>query len=448
MRFLDRRRVLKTLGTSGLLALAGCSGAADDTDPSTTTTGVLSPTATSSPSPTATPSTFPFSYHVREITPTDGGAGDAFGMAVDLSDDGTTALIGDDAMEGTDENTGSAYVFEAAESGWTQRAELVPGDGDVTPGDLGDTVALSGDGTTALVGDSSADTPNGKDAGFVAVFTASEGEWTQQATLTNGHADDSFGRSVAVSHDGTTALIDAPQHGEGGAAYVFDRAGGEWSQQAKLTTHDGNAEKNSGSVDLSDDGRTALVGGRYEGGHRRPYGGSAFVFTAEADGWWEDARLTGPVRPTAFFSHAVGLSGDGTTALVTEPFDGTNSPGNGAVHVFTASEAWTYQSKLTVDGVERFGYSVAVSRDGTTALVGAPFDRGPDGSPATGTALAFMESEGEWTQQAALVPDEVDDSIDFGYSVGLSGDGTTALAGAPFARYPNEDGWGSAYVFE
>src|SRR5262249_15021473 len=105
------------------------------------------------------------------------------------------------------------------------RAELV-GTGFALPPQQGYSVALSRDGNTALVGgylDNSA-----------WVFTLSGAGWTQQGDKLS--VDNSqFGISVALSSDGNTALVGGPNDSLGtGAAWVFTRSGGVWSQQAKL----------------------------------------------------------------------------------------------------------------------------------------------------------------------------------------------------------------------
>src|SRR5437879_49517 len=68
--------------------------------------------------------------------------------------------------------------------------------------------------------------------------TASAAVWAQQQKLTASDAapGDQFGLP-ALSTDGNTALIGAPGQKDvaAGAAYVFTRSGGAWTQQAKLT---------------------------------------------------------------------------------------------------------------------------------------------------------------------------------------------------------------------
>jgi hypothetical protein len=76
-----------------------------------------------------------------------------------------------------------------------------------------------------------------------------------------------------------------------------------------------------------------------------------------------------------------------------------------------------------------FGWSVSLSSDGSTALIGAPND-----NSNVGTAWVFTRSGGTWTQQATLKPDPQtlvggNNGTGFGYSVSLSADGNTAMIG-------------------
>ncbi|HZU04807.1 MAG TPA: FG-GAP repeat protein [Chloroflexota bacterium] len=140
-----------------------------------------------------------------------------------------------------------------------QQAKLVASDG--AAGDFfGLSVALSADGNTALVG---ADGKNGFQ-GAAYVFVRSGTTWSQQQKLTaaDGAVFDNFSLSVALSGDGNTALVGAyGKNGQQGAAYVFVRSGTTWSQQQKLTASDGAAgDQFGGSVALSGDDNTALVG--------------------------------------------------------------------------------------------------------------------------------------------------------------------------------------------
>jgi len=123
------------------------------------------------------------------------------------------------------------------------------GGGESGPGQFGSSVALSADGSTALVGGPQDD--NG--AGAVWVFTRSGGAWSQQGPkLTAGDEGGAgqFGSSVALSADGSTALVGGPQDDSyAGAAWVFTRSGATWTQQGSKLT--GAAAGSEGSFGLS-----------------------------------------------------------------------------------------------------------------------------------------------------------------------------------------------------
>ena len=251
-------------------------------------------------------------------------------------------------------------------------------------------------------------------------------------------ADASFGYSVALSADGNTSLIGGPRNNNGvGAAWVFTRSGGTWTQQgAKLTANDETGNGGfGGSVALSADGNTALIGGPNDNSGV----GAAWVFT-HSDGTWtqQGAKLTAndETGNFSFFGNSVALSADGNTALIGGPNDNN---GVGAAWVFTRSGGtWTQQgAKLTANdetgNFSFFGNSVALSADGNTALIG-----GPNDNNYAGAAWAFTRSGGTWTQQGAKFT--ANDATGFGgaffgRSVALSADGSTALIGGHEAAW-------------
>ena len=305
-------------------------------------------------------------------------------------------------------------------------------------GRFGRSVAVSADGDTALVGgprDSS-------EAGAVWVFTRSGSTWTQQAKLTGGEESGAghFGRGVALSADGNTALIGAPNGGGGGAAWVFTRSGSTWTQQAKLT---GAGESGNGwfgqSVALSANGDTALIGGYVDHSDT----GAAWVFErsgAGASATWEQqgAKLTGGEEESGVgeFGWSVALSAEGDTALIGGRKD---EGGVGAAWVFTrtgsgAGASWAQQgAKLTggeeESGVGELGQSVALSAEGDTALIGGYHDDSGDGAAWVFTRTG-SGAGASWAQQGAKLTGAGEAGRGyFGDAVALTPDGATALIG-------------------
>ena len=304
-----------------------------------------------------------------------GGA--LFGDSVALSSDGNTALIGGPG----DSGVGAAWVFTRSGSTWTQQGGKLTGSGASGDAEFGRSVALASDGNTALIGG-----PGDSGVGAAWVFTRSGSTWTQQGgKLIPGGAigEADFGSSVALSSDGSTALIGGwGDSGDLGAAWVFTRSGSTWTQQGEKLTGAGvvGIPFFGKSVALSSDGNTALVGAPVD----RDVG-AAWVFTRSGSTWTQQGeKLTGTgERGEGWLGESVALSADGNTALMSGAGDNLRG---GAAWSFTRSgSTWTQQGEKLTGSGERgegydgntggdFGSSVALSADGSTALVGGKYD--------------------------------------------------------------------------
>jgi hypothetical protein len=336
----------------------------------------------------------------------------------------------------------------------------------------GVSVALSSDGNTAIVGGPADDGWKGAAWVFTRTYKpipakgpgAGAWVWTEQKKLvgTEAMGNAHQGVSVALSSDGNTAIVGGPhddmKFGGGGfvgAAWVYTRSGGVWTQQKKLvgTGAIGVVPEQGKSVALSSDGNTAIVGGPADHG----WVGAAWVFTRSfklipgknpstyAWVWTEQKKLvgTGP-KTDQWQGESVSLSSDGNTAIVGGPFD---DGGKGAAWVFTHSGGvWTEQKKLV--GTEAIGNpsqgsSVSLSSDGNTAIVGGPADNEITSANRVGAAWVYTRSGGVWTQQKKLVGTGAIGNAQQGQSVALSSDGNTAIVGGPA-----DDGWkGAAWVY-
>ena len=367
----------------------------------------------------------------------------AFGLSVALSADGNTALVGAP-------REGAVWAFTRSGSTWGQGSELTgeeqgggpearceeePGE---EPGEcgFGRSVALSANGDFALVG---APYERGRQGGAW-VFTRSGSTWTrkgQELAAGDEIGEAHFGRSVALSASGDTALVGAPgENTYKGAAWAFTRSGSTWSSGEELT-HNGEGSSHFGrSVALSASGETALIGA--PGIHK--YSGAAWLFTRSGAGWKAQQELLGHEEARAHFGVSVALSGDGDTALVGAR-GGRES--TGAAWAFTQSGgSWSLPGEELVGGEVggQFGYSVALSGDGDTAAIGGPRENG-----RAGGAWTFIRSGGVWTDPGTPLVDSGAIGHDrFGAGVALSADGTSTLVGGPYEGHKV----GKAWVFQ
>jgi len=346
------------------------------------------------------------------------------GWSVALSADGNTAIVG-----GLADNkiTGAAWVYTRSNGVWTQQGNQLVGNGAVGGAAQGFSVALSADGNTAIVGGPFDDRMTG--AGWV--YTRSGGVWTQQGSKlvgTGAVGNARQGVSVALSADGSTAIVGGTaDNADTGAAWVYTRSGGVWTQQGnKLlgTGAVGNAAQGS-SVSLSADGDTAIVGGLLD----NRMTGAAWVFTRSGSVWTQQGNKlvgTGAVGNAAQGS-SVALSGNGNTAIVGGLADNKIA---GAAWVFTRSGGvWTQHGSKLVGtgavGAASQGSSVALSGEGSAAIVG-----GVEDNSYIGAAWVYSRSGSVWTQQGnKLAGTDAIGSARQGHSVALSADGNTAIVG-------------------
>jgi hypothetical protein len=334
-----------------------------------------------------------------------------------------------------------AWAAQPAQAQYIQQGAKLIGTNGSTDALQGFSVAISADGNTGLVG---GPFDNGQ-AGAVWVYIRSGGAWSQQGsklTVTDNIGNAKFGYSVSLSADGNTALIGGPADGAtfGGAAWVFTRSGGVWSEQAKLVATGlgqffGVTVLQGASVALSADGNTALVGAPQEGGNE---GGVAVVFTRGGGVWTQQQLLAGSVngvvQPGAQGTSGA-LSADGNTAAVGAPGYNNGDPSDGAVWIFTRSNGvWSQQGGVLVgtgatSGGSHQGQAVALSADGNTLLEGGPADTG--GGGGAGAAWVFARSGGVWSQQSGKLFLPASTATQQGQSVALSANGNVGIVGAP-----------------
>jgi glucose/arabinose dehydrogenase len=378
----------------------------------------------------------------------DGAADDQFGVSVAIS--GDTAIVGAlNANPNGNNDQGAAYIFTRSGGAWTLQQKLTASDGQA--GDaFGVSVAIQGN--TAVVGAFAEDAgsqPADADRGAAYVFLRTGGVWSEQKKLVpaDGAGGDLFGFAVSVNLD--TVLVGSPFNSAGsphsGAAYVFTRSGLLWSQQQKLTASD-PAEDDAFGAAVAVEGNTAAIGAlRHDHGGNNNQG-SAYIITRTGTTWTNQQELlAGDATANDQFGVSVGLSGNSVIAGANGKDNGANLA-QGAAYVFTGSGAsWTQQQKLSASdgaGSDAFGTSVGISGD--AAVVGSS-DNDVVGTDQ-GSVYTFARSSNVWSQEQNLTAADGAASDFLGSYVAI--DGASIIAGAPQANIAPNNDQGAAYVFQ
>lgn len=372
----------------------------------------------------------------------DGGqADDGFGESVSF--DGETMVVGAIAGDGMVRNAGAAHLYTRDALGrWAPQAILAAADGAAFDW-FGFSVSIDGD--AAAVGSIFADGQR-DDAGAAYVFRRdAQGQWSQEAKLVapQGEQDDRFGHSVALRGD--TLIVGAPQAAgpayQSGVAFVYTRdPGGAWQLRQRITASDGEAyDLFASCVALEGD---VLVIGSPQDGDLGYASGAAYVFGRSGGDFVEEAKLRADRgREGDFFAASVDLSG--ARLLIGAPSDDFRGLNAGAAFVFerTGPGEWVQRARLTgVDTEANDQFGIAVSLDGDVALIGA-YWVGDLGSNSGAAYLFEADAHGAWSQKQKLTAVDGATGDWFGRSAALRG--TACIIGSP-----NDDGHGSAYVFE
>ena len=196
------------------------------------------------------------------------------GSSVALSADGFTAVVG-----GHWDNTkiGAVWVYTRTGSSWSQQGSKLVGTEGIGQSNQGQSVSVSADGNTVMSGGPE----DNYSIGAAWVFTRSGSSWSQQGSklLVTGNINQARqGNSVSLSADGNTAIVGGSSDNGGlGAAWVFARSGATWSQKGNKLVGAANIGNpyQSCSVALSADGTTAMSGGYTDNGFK----GAAWAYT-------------------------------------------------------------------------------------------------------------------------------------------------------------------------
>ena len=419
--------------------------------------------------------------------------GDHFGWAVAISDDGKTIAIGaphesskasginGDQTDNSIREAGAVYVFRQGLSGWEQEAYIKSSATDMFSGGYGSydgdlfgySVALSSDGNTLAVGspredlyapfENSFDRP----VGVVYLFARTGSTWTEEGYTWPGypHLFMRFGHSVALSSDGRTLAVGAPDErslatgingdesnfgpAPSGAAYIFRKTASGWIQHhdTYIKASNTGADDSFGcAVTLSSDGNFLAVGAYGEASTATGINGdqtdnsiggagAVYLYRYSSNEWAQEAYVKASNAPSAFhggFGQSVSLSASGDTLAVGSMYD---------VYVFERTASiWSQQANLTnTPSTSEFGRSVSLSANGDCLAVGNPYDdssatgingnQADTGATSSGAAHFFSRSGATWAQESYIKASNTAVSDCFGWSVAINNDGNTLVVG-------------------
>ena len=304
--------------------------------------------------------------------------GDQSGYSVSISSDGTNVAIGAIGNSGGGSDAGQVRVYQYSNNAWAQIGLDI--DGEAAGNQSGMSVALSGDGTTVAIGASGNSGINGAYSGHVRVYRNIAGTWTKLGADIDGEAtNNASGSAVAISLDGNIVAIGAPFNSDNGNSAgqvrVYQYSNNAWTKIGADIDGESSNDNSGQAVAISSDGTIVAIGAPQNSNGNGNGSGQVRVYRNIAGTWTKlgadiDGEAAGDVSGSS-----VAISSDGTTVAIGAPFnDGTgNSAGQLRVYQYSNS-SWT-KIGSDIDGnaaSDGSGRSVAISSDGTIVAVGAP----------------------------------------------------------------------------
>ncbi len=267
-----------------------------------------------------------------------------------------------------------------------------------------------------------------------------------------------FGDSVALSNDATTLAVESSA-----GVHIFLREGVAWRQQTLidiscrevLLAGDGNTLATTHPFDNSS--ATGINGDESDDGAQRS--GAVRVFTRNGDSWSQQAYIKASNSESEDrFGQSIAFSSDGNILAVGAPNENSSTTGingnqadnsaygAGAAYLFIREDgSWRQQAYIKASNTEsddQFGESIALSSDGNTLAVGAPYEdssatgvggnQADDSAYGAGAAYLFIREDGSWRQQAYIKASNSGRWDWFGYELSLSGRGNVLAVSAIF----------------
>ena len=401
---------------------------------------------------------------------------DFLGSFVALSGQGTVLAAG--APQGTSQNNNNGYIRvwewivseEDAASGVTLPSWIPRGSPILaSAGLVGFSVALNEDGSILASGE--VDTTN--DSGLVCVRQWNLLSWQARGPCIS-NPQRQFGQALAMSADGSILAIGAKDF-TFVEVWAFDENDFTWSKVGETLNygdeHGGGHSGMNGlgtALDINADGTVVAISGMDQVSvwqwdpptlEETPNNATANISNSTMGQWVRKGNPVGTAAPGISdwqTGGSVSLYADDNTMVVGVSGHDGNGPDSGHVQVWKWTvNGWEAKGEEVrgEDDFDYFGFSVALSADGNTFIAGAPDHDGiaPDSGRAqqnSGNARVFEWSGDEWVLKGDRIMGDGFEGDSSGRAVAMSDQGTIVAVGAPDHATNGNGGAGIVRVYE
>lgn len=284
----------------------------------------------------------------------------------------------------------------------TQTGIIFPADGKLNDR-FGHSVSLNGD-ATQLVATAPLEDSHALNAGAIYYFTRSGSVWTEQQKILvpDSVENENLGSQIALSLDGNHFLVGSRvKNGFRGAVYYFKKENGVWVFKQTITNTSGTLTQQLGhGVAISGDGSKAIIGAAADSPGGVNGIGSCYYYVRTGDVWSEVSKIPSPEPElTSYFGASVGLNSNGDVFVVGAYNKDDIGVDSGAIYVFTRIDnTWSLEGKITPDGLsanDQLGVHLSMNSVGDVVVARGRFFN-PQGV-RTHAYLILKKVNGVWT---------------------------------------------------
>ena len=364
---------------------------------------------------------------------------------VGLSGNGLVMVVVGKGDDDTTTNSGGFMVYEKINGVWTFTQQITNvGSGSGTLGDCdeGKSVQLDYDGTRVFIG-AHADGHSYTSSGSVYIYRrVAQGNWTLEQRIDGGGASYRYGYND-VNNAGDKLIIGSygyPGSGNTGRAWYYTRSVTTWSLQDEFVAPSTSAYGTS--VGMNSAGTRAIIGGYNHSSNT----GRADIWNYSGSSWSLDTTLTGE-NASDKFGWNVDMSNDGNTVVVGAPiYSGGGEEGRAYIYTTSDGTNWSLLKTLSNQSAdERFGFSIQISGDGNTVVIGAA--KNDDGVTDGGRSYVYVKTNGTWPSTPTYTIIGTTANSNNGHTLGISDTGETIISGAPFDDDKGSN-QGAVYIFD
>jgi FG-GAP repeat len=343
--------------------------------------------------------------------------------------------------------SGAAYLFVRTGVTWSLEWKFTPSD--LAAGDrFGFAVAIDDDGNRVAIGSYQNDPDGVSNAGSIYVYKRTGVTWgaEQKITASDKYAGALFGRRIAMDSTGTRIVTGCTAVGSNTPSlYIYSRSGTTWSQEARIPRPaiDGTSALDQWMAMDAGGARLIVSIPTY------PVSGSAVgaaqIFRRDGTSWSLETSIFAPVGVAGSeFGTMTDFNAAGDLAIVGSRFDNTSVTNSGAAYIYSRSgTTWTLVVKIAPPLPEdggRFGAAVAVDDLGQRVVIGSSL--ASISGVKTGCAYVYAKNGAKWELESTLSAVGLTATDQYGFVLDISGDGSRACVAMQAASID-----GAVYIY-